>query len=125
MTTRSRSYVGDLAIASLRADGNLERPHYEQALLNACRSSPPPYEKRWFGEEFRSLGRDPSWLAGLLVSDANMEGYSARRLWQYAIAISDNRLSTGMLSHAEDEAKHSRMFARMLFETFPQLKSDR
>ncbi len=124
MATHSRSYVGDLAIASLRIGAISERPHYEQVLHNALLSSPPPYEKRWFGNEFRRLGRDPSWLAGLLVSDANMEGYSARRLWQYAVAIEDKSLSSGMLSHAQDEAKHSRMFGRMLLDTFPQLRSD-
>jgi hypothetical protein len=118
MKTPPETFIGNLTITSLSNINDVRRPFYEQALHYACSFSPPPYGMQWFGEEFRRRGRDPSWLASLLVSDADMEGYSAGRLWQYGVTIADKSLSDGMLKHAKDEAKHSKMFAGMLFETF-------
>ena len=52
-----------------------------------------------------------------------MEGYSAGRLWGYGATIEDRETSLSMQRHAKDEAKHSRMFAKLLFDVFPDLES--
>jgi hypothetical protein len=124
MKNLPETVISNLTVASLSNIEDVKRPFYERALHDACSSSPPPYGMQWFGEEFRCRGRDPSWLASLLVSNADMEGYSAGRLWKYGVTIADKTLSDGMLKHANDEAKHSKMFARILLEIFPELESE-
>ncbi|MHC5131828.1 hypothetical protein ACYSTU_11850 [Pseudomonas glycinis] len=123
MSDIAKYFISNLTIAALKGVDGKERPLYEQALRNACSSVPPPYGMKWFGEEFRIKGRDASWFGGLLISDAHMEGYSAGRLWQYGERISDKALSEGMLRHARDEAKHSKLFGKILVEVFPQVQS--
>lgn len=123
MSDIAKDFISNLTIAALRGIDGKTRPFYEQALQRACSCVPPPYSMQWFGETFRHKGRDASWFAGLLVSDAHMEGYSAGRLWQYAERIADPGLSEGMLRHARDEAKHSQLFGRVVVDVFPQLQS--
>lgn len=123
MSDIAKDFISNLTIAALRGIDGKARPFYERALQGACSSVPPPYSMKWFGETFRHKGRDASWFAGLLVSDAHMEGYSAGRLWQYGERIADPGLSEGMLHHARDEAKHSQLFGRVVVDVFPQLKS--
>jgi hypothetical protein len=84
---------------------------------------PPAYQDEWFGNLFRGHGRDPSWLASLLASDSYMEGYSARRLWQYAATLPDPELARRMRKHATDEARHSKIFSRATLKTFPTLEA--
>lgn len=117
------TFVGNLALASLKSLDNTDRPFYQQAINHACSSSPPPYGMQWFGNEFRRLGRNPKWLVNLIISDVDMEGYSAWRLWEYADSLSDKKLADQMREHALDEERHSRMFAKILFNVFPSLKS--
>ena len=114
--------VSNLALEALCDPNGLK--NYRLALSNACKSNPPPYGQAWFGNEFRFRARDYSWFASLLVSDADLEGYSARQLWAYAGAIDDLRFAAGLRRHAIDEARHSRIFARLLFLVFPRLDEE-
>lgn len=123
MSDVAKDFISNLTITALRGSDGKQRPFYEQALQRACSSVPPPYGMKWFGDTFRAKARDASWFAGLLVSDAHMEGYSAGRLWQYGERIENDALSQGMLRHARDEAKHAELFGRILLEVFPQLRS--
>lgn len=93
---------------------------YLEALRDGLTSSPPPYSFHLFSNEYRAMVRDPSWFAGLLVSDADLEGYSAKQLWCWAHRIDDIDFSIGAKKHAKDEARHSRMFAHLLFSLFPE-----
>lgn len=95
---------------------------YAAALEHACESG-PPYGVAWFGREFRRLADDPSWFASLLVSDVDLEGYSASQLWSYADGVADPAFAVGLRVHAADEARHSRMFASLLFTLFPRLET--
>lgn len=90
----------------------------------AFESAPPVYLDERFGSTFRMCGRDPSWLAALLASDAHMEGYSAVRLWQYATAFKSDALADRIRQHASDERRHSLMFGAMLLKVFPSLPRD-
>jgi hypothetical protein len=113
--------VSSLALGAL-ADPGLAT--YAFALDRACESSPPPYGESWFGKEYRRVTRDPSWFASLMVSDVDLEGYSATQLWSYADALGGADFADGLRRHALDEARHSKMFAALLFTIFPQLRSD-
>jgi hypothetical protein len=96
---------------------------YSLALEKALGANPPPYSEYWFGEKYRRMARNPSWFASLLVSDVDLEGYSARQLWAYASTVSHLKFANGLRVHAIDEARHSRMFANFLFAIFPKLRT--
>lgn len=102
-----------------------ERPgqHYIALLDAAFSEIPPQFEEPWFGNLFRHRGRDPTWVASLLASDSYMEGYSAKRLWQYAAQLGDEKLAHRMRRHAADEARHSKIFGAAILKTFPELAS--
>lgn len=96
---------------------------YQVALERAWHSQPPPYDEPWFIHLHHQLARDPSWFASLLASNVDMEGYSSRQLWAYATALGSDEFGAALRRHALDEARHSRVFAYLLFLLFPRLKS--
>ena len=116
-------FVCKFVAESLQPEQYCQVSKYFDALDRACQASSPTYATREFGDAFRQSARDPDWLVNLLVSDADMEGYSASRLWEYAHTLLNTDLGGLMCRHAWDEAKHSRMFAEILFLVFPSLDS--
>jgi rubrerythrin len=114
--------VSELTLDALGGDDAL--PFYGRALRLACEQEPPPYGMRWFGDEFRRLARDPGWFAGLLHSDAELEGYSARQLWLFADSVPTPAFAEQLRKHARDEARHSKLFARLLLRLFPQFDTE-
>lgn len=123
MGSEPHSFVGRLTASALGHTGQKDRPHYLSLLDDAFVAAPPVYGEKWFGDLFRTLGRNPNWVASLMASDSYMEGYSAGRLWQYAGVLDNPMLSQSMLRHADDEARHSRIFTKTLFKTFPSLEN--
>jgi hypothetical protein len=119
-----RSIAGRLAATAVARVDQTPRTHYLALLDDAFVAAPPHYATQGFGDLFRKCGSDPSWLASLLASDSYMEGYSGRRLWQYAGLLQDQILAQRMRKHAMDEVRHSKIFARTLIKTFPVLASD-
>lgn len=116
------NFVSQFALRALNASDTL--PVFSRALENALETNPPPYGESWFGEKYRFMVRNPSWFASLLVSDVDLEGYSAKQLWAYANTVSHIEFAKGLQKHAIDEARHSRMFANLLFTVFPKLKTE-
>jgi hypothetical protein len=122
MSSAPLSNVGGLVHDALRDTGGVAPlPFYARAIDEAFASVPPTYADEKFGNLFKCRGRDASWVASLLASDCYMEAYSAVRLWQYASRVQDDAVSKQMRRHARDEAKHSKMFASVIFRTFPSL----
>jgi len=120
MSRTAGDFVADLALTSL---GSLDRlGNYAVVLRKALTAESTPYGEAEFGEQYRLLARRPSFFASLLVSDAHLEGYSAGQLWGYADQLADLSFADGMRRHARDEARHSRMFANLLFSIFPGLR---
>lgn len=117
------NFVSEFVVHTLHDDADRSLARYEASLRNACESSPPPYGMGWFGEAYRRLTRNPSWFASLLASDAHLEGYSARQLWAYAGTSIDPDFARDLRLHASDEARHSRMFAKLLFVIFPEVET--
>lgn len=118
------NFISEFTIKNIESGGAVNLPNYYSALNNACEFNPPPYGKNWFGEEYRRMSRDPSWFANLLISDADLEGYSAKQLWIYASSVTDSALAHDLRFHAIDEARHSRMFGKLLFTIFPNTATD-
>jgi len=112
--------VGDLTCRHL--GGSAMCDSYGQALRSAFLASPPIYATTGFADHYRKRARDRSWFASLLVSDCDLEGYSAGQLARYASEVGDERFACGLIAHAADEARHSRIFASLLVGVFPQLE---
>lgn len=114
-------FVAQLTLDALATAGLDAPAGYTRALRKAFASQPPPYGKQRFGDAYRRRSRRPDWFISLLVSDADMEGYSASRLWQYAPSVEDSTFREGLLVHAADEAAHSRLFGKLLTILFPAI----
>lgn len=121
MSRAAGDFVADLALASLGDLRGLD--NYAVLLRKALTAESTPYGEAAFGVQYRWLARKPSFFASLLVSDAHLEGYSAGQLWGYADQLEDQDFAAGMRAHARDEARHSRMFANLLFSLFPGLRA--
>ncbi len=113
------NFISEFVVENLQSDKNESFSQYYAALRNACEFNPPPYGENWFGKEYRRMSRDPSWFANLLISDADLEGYSSKQLWIYANSVSDSKMSQDLKLHAIDEARHSKIFGKLLFLIFP------
>jgi hypothetical protein len=111
--------ISEFALDRLGASASSELCHYSSALRGACEAHPPPYGNQAFGESYRRMAEDPSWFASLLASNADLEGYSAKRLWSYARTVTDPNFASGLRTHALDEARHSHIFASLLSKVFP------
>ncbi|PCE33152.1 hypothetical protein [Burkholderia ubonensis] len=123
MTTVASFVCGFVGEHLARSDGSA-RDVYSNVLAQALAGNDPPYAKGWFGNDFRRRSRDQEWLISLLLSNVDMEGYSAGRLWEYGARIGQVAMARGIQKHACDEAKHSRMFARIAFSTFPRIETE-
>jgi hypothetical protein len=115
--------VSELTLDALGSSGD-NLVHYGALLRRVCEENPPPYGQAWFGRRFRQHCGDASRFAHLLASDAHMEGYSAGRLWEFAESVEDRALSAALLAHAVDEARHSRVFGRLLLTLFPSVADE-
>jgi len=111
--------IADLTIGPLKAECVEPLEGYARALNEACESDPPPFGMRWYGERYRALAIDPSWLAASLVQNAQVEGDGARKLWGLAGRTVDQRIARLVQSHAVDESRHALLYLAMLNLAFP------
>jgi hypothetical protein len=111
--------VAELTRKALRAHDGQARPHYEQALLAACRKSAPPFGARSYGEIYRAAATDPYWMATSLMANAEREGEGAGHLWDLAACTPDAGVAAQVRQHAIDESGHARAYTAMLDLTFP------
>src|SRR2546422_631913 len=86
---RRMNIVAELTVAALRTYGGDAWPHYGQALISACKKSPPPFGTRAYGEIYRDAAADPYWLAVSLMTNAEREGEGAGHLWDLAACTAD------------------------------------
>ena len=117
--------VSQITLQVLKQNGYCNLQNYDKILSGSFDLTPPPYGKKYFSKEYFRMARNSGWFAGLLISDADIEGYSAGRLWDYTYGVEDQKFKEGMRAHALDEARHSRLFTRMLFRLFPELETEK
>jgi hypothetical protein len=88
-------------------------------LQAACEAHPPPFGMAWYGDKYRLVSRDPTWLANSLVSNAAKEGEGSRKLWELAGRTHDPEVAEQIRRHAIDEARHARLYILMIDIAFP------
>jgi hypothetical protein len=113
------SVVPDLTLAALNEKGIEPVPHYDSFLRAACDAHPPPYGMAWYGEKYREVAQDASWLANSLIANAAKEGEGSRKLWALAGRTPDGEEAEQIRRHAIDEARHARLYLKMLAIIFP------
>ena len=95
-------------------------PLYAACLRKACESDPPPFGLRWYGEKYRALASDASWLAMSLVQNAQVEGDGSKKLWNLAGRTRDTVIADHVRRHAVDESRHALLYIAMTRAAFPR-----
>jgi hypothetical protein len=111
--------VAELTMNTLGAHGGSVLPNYSEALIAACRNAPPPFGTKEYGEIYRDVARDPSWMAISLIQNAQGEGDGSGHLWDLASSTPDERMAAMVKAHAIDESRHAKYYVAMLDLTFP------
>ena len=107
--------IPDVALGLMRQlEPGITLPTYERSLADACADAPPPFGMAEYGELYRESATDSGWLAVSLLTNADREGDGAQRLWSLAACTRERTVSAKLKQHAIDEAKHSRMYLRLL-----------
>jgi hypothetical protein len=111
--------VAELTVQALQSHAGDAWPHYRQALITACKKSPPPFGARGYGDIYREAATDPYWLATSLMTNAAREGEGAGQLWDLAACTPDAGIARQIRQHAIDESRHARAYIAMLDLAFP------
>ena len=111
--------VAELTVKALRTHGGDAWPHYHQALITACKKSPPPFGAKSYGDIYRDVATDPYWLATSLMTNAAREGEGAGHLWDLAACTPDAGVAERIRQHAIDESRHARAYIAMFDLAFP------
>src|SRR5262245_27763765 len=111
--------VAELTLKALRPHGADAWPHYRQALIAACKRSPPPFGDKVYGEIYREAAADPRWMATSLIANAHREGEGAGQLWDLAVCTGDARIGGLVREHAIDESGHACAYIALLDLAFP------
>lgn len=111
--------VSELTIQALNERGANALEKYTISLQAACEAHPPPFGMAWYGDKYRQVSQDPTWLANSLVSNAAKEGEGSRKLWELAGRTGDLGVAEDIRQHAIDEARHARLYIAMIDIAFP------
>lgn len=107
--------IPDVAFGLIRRlESGVSLPRYERSLARACAENPPPFGMAEYGDLYRESATDAGWLAISLLTNADREGDGAQRLWSLAACTQERSLSAKLKQHAIDEAKHARMYLRLV-----------
>jgi len=106
---------------ALRAHGASSCSAFLDVVREANDAATPPYVTAEYVNDYQRRAYDPFWLSSCLVANAVKEAEGAHQL-----AVFAGRIPAGMsgavdtvLRHAGDEAKHARVFVRLLDMIFP------
>jgi len=79
----------------------------------------PPYFLKEYGESFRRHILSPMWVIQCLISNAIKEGEGSLDLGVIADSCADGELRAQLVGHLEDEARHCRLYLRLIDVVFP------
>jgi hypothetical protein len=111
--------AAELTLKSLHMHGGAAWSYYRDALITACRKAPPPFGTKDYGNIYRDVAKDPSWMAISLIQNAQGEGEGSGHLWDLAACTPDMRVAAHVKAHAIDESRHAKAYVAMLDLTFP------
>ena len=113
--------AAELTLKSLRSHYRAAGPYYRDALVTACRKSPPPFGTKNYEKIYRDVARDPNWMVVSLLQNAQGEGEGSAHLWDLAASTPDPQVAAQVKAHAIDESRHSKAYVAMLDLTFPDI----
>lgn len=109
--------IARVAVGQYGGGGSYEA--YLRVITEALGSEPPPFDTEAYSSMYRSSALDPRWLATSILTNAEMEGDGARRLWSLATYTADGEEQALLKRHAVDESKHSLLYLALLDLAFP------
>lgn len=106
---------------ALEAFGASSCSDYLAVVGSAATAAPAPYLTNDYVNEYRRRACEPSWMCACLLANAVKEADGATQLAQFAGRIPEHlaHVRNSVVSHANDEAKHARVFLRLLSLAFP------
>ena len=116
--------VAKLTLEALTKDNHTILKGYSDGLSMACKKFPPPFGMSWYGEKYRQVACDPTWLANSLIANAAKEGEGSRKLWDLTSRTEVQEIAEQIRQHAIDESRHARLYIAMLEITFPDAIDD-
>ena len=120
----TRPFIAEITLKALADDGHEKLEAYGSMLSRACELSPPPFGEAWYGDKYRALAVEPSWLAQSLIANASKEGEGSRKLWDLVARIEDPNVREQVRQHAIDESRHAQFYLAMLDLAFPSAVTD-
>lgn len=84
----------------------------------------PPFLQAWYGDRYRDFAVNGEWLASSFIANAHKEAEGARKLATIASQARHLPFALAVAAHAEDEARHARMYLAMLKLVFPEALTD-
>lgn len=99
-------------------------PTIDRIVMDQFAAVEPPFVQAWYGDRYRDFASDPLWLAHSFVANAEKEAEGSRKLYTIAASARRQPFAEEILIHAEDEARHARMYIGMLRILFPEALDD-
>lgn len=111
----------DDALSAVRGHLNDDLPLYSEALEGALKSVNPVFTRPEYAEFFWNCAKStPGWIQTIFVQSAVAESIGSRNIFSYWQSVHGNKeVEDGLLWHAKDEARHSRIFLTLVDLTFP------
>lgn len=92
---------------------------YLRLMEIAVQLEPPPYFQASYGESYRRHVCNPYWVIQSLVSNAVKEGEGSRDIAKIADMCEMVSLTSDLVIHLKDEARHCRMYLALIQLVFP------
>lgn len=117
---REKERVSFIAQVAVHQYGGSDAfPLYRQAIAEALDNEPPPFDTEVYSSTYRNSALDPRWLATSILTNAEMEGDGARRLWSLATFAENGEERDLLKQHAVDESRHALYYLALLDLAFP------
>jgi hypothetical protein len=113
--------IGDV-LSIVREEVADDLPFYSDALEGALKSVNPVFVREEYAEFFWNCAKTlPGWIQTVFVQSAVAESIGSKNIFSYWQSVHGNEeAETGLLLHARDEARHSRIFLALVDLAFPE-----
>lgn len=112
-------YLGKFVVPALSGASDKHVRVYLSLFESAIIDEVPPYFREAYGSSFRKHVASPVWVIQCLISNAIKEGEGSADLATVANGCPDKSLRAQLVSHVNDEARHSRLYLQLVELVFP------
>jgi hypothetical protein len=104
-----------------RSHSSRDLPHYTDIVSKAFDDIQPVFvDPKYVDFFWHCLTSVPGWLPSIMLGNAQAESDGTAKLLQLWSDVNfDDGIEEQILHHATDEARHSRIFVKLIEETFP------